>query len=68
MIELNDGGMFTPEEVADSYSGKITAAGIRGLIRRGILPAMRLGQRKMLVRGEDAVRIFSPIEGGKHAA
>jgi hypothetical protein len=66
MNKVEPGKLYTLEELSNLFQGKITAAGIRSLIHRGALPAMRLGQRKLLVCGADAIHIMTPLEEKKY--
>ena len=55
--EIQEDSWYTTEQLSESTGGRVAPWVIRGMIGRGELKARRLGRRKLLIRGADALAL-----------
>ena len=55
--EIRPDRWYTTEQLSESTGGRVAPWVIRGMIGRGELKARRLGRRKLLIRGADALAL-----------
>ena len=55
--EIRPDGWYTTEQVSESTGGRVAPWVVRGMIGRGELKARRLGRKKLLIHGADALAL-----------
>ena len=56
-MKIQEDGWYTTEQLSESTGGRVAPWVIRGMISRGELKARRLGRRKLLIHGADALAL-----------
>jgi excisionase family DNA binding protein len=59
MTQRQPDDLLTPEEVANRY--KVSVDTVHRAVRKGALPALRVGPKLIRIRAEDADRFAQPI-------